>query len=326
MGLLVLLAGLAAAGCASLALGSLQISLEDVVGAFIDYDDSDAQAIVRDARGPRTLVALAVGGSLGAAGALIQGLTRNPLGDPGILGIEAGAAFAVVLAIFLLGISSATGFVWFAFAGAVVAGFVVYALGATGRSAHAAPVNLAIAGAAVAALFAALTSAVIVVDAHTLNEFRFWVVGSVAGRDLDVLAVALPFIVVGLVVALLSGRALNAIALGDDVARVLGERVALTRAIVIAGFILLAGSAVAVAGPIGFVGLMAPHFARAMVGADYRWVVPYSILLGAILVLVADVIGRLVVSPREMQVGIVMAAIGVPAFIAIVRRGPVADL
>lgn len=326
LGLLALVAATAAAGLASLALGSLSIPLADVVGAFTDYDDSDGQAIIRDARLPRTLVAIAVGGALGAAGALIQGMTRNPLADPGILGIEAGAALAVVLAIFLLGISSAAGFVWFAFAGATAAGFVVYALGARGRGARAAPINLAIAGAAVAALCVALTSAVIVVDAQTLDEFRFWVVGSVAGRELGVLGVALPFLVVGLLVALFAGRALNALSLGEDVARALGQRIVLTRAAVVVAFVLLAGSAVAVAGPIGFVGLIVPHVARAMVGTDYRWIVPYSLLLGAILVLSADVVGRLVARPKEIQVGIVMAVVGVPVFVALVRRRGLAEL
>ncbi len=326
LGLIGLVAAAAAAALASLALGSLSISLSDVVGAFVEYDDSDGQAIVRDVRGPRTLVAIAVGGSLGAAGALIQGVTRNPLADPGILGIEAGAALAVVLAIFLLGIGSPAGFVWFAFAGAAGAGFLVYSLGAAAGGAKAAPINLAIAGAAVGALCVALTSAVIVVDAQTLDQFRFWVAGSVAGRELGVLGITLPFLLLGLIAALLAGRALNALALGEDVARSLGQRIGLIRALVVAAFVLLAGGAVAVAGPIGFVGLVVPHVARALVGTDYRWIVPYSILLGAILVLGADVVGRLVARPDEIQVGIMMAAIGVPVFVGLVRRRSLAEL
>ena len=325
-GLAALMAGVVLAGLASLALGSLSIPLGDVVGAFTGFDDSDAQVIVRDVRGPRTLVALAVGACLGAAGAVGQGMTRNPLADPGILGISAGASFFVVAAIFVLGISTAVGFVWFAFLGAVVSGFTVYMLGAAGPGARAAPINLALAGAAVAALFAALTSAVIVADAQTLNEFRFWVVGSVAGRDLDTLAVAGPFMAIGLLGALLAGQALNALALGEDVAQALGQRVARTRAALVASFVLLSGGAVAVAGPIAFVGLIVPHIARGVVGADYRWVVPYSILIGAILIMVADVVGRLVARPGEVQVGIVMAVLGVPVFIALVRRRKLAEL
>ena len=325
-GLAALLAGVVLAGLASLALGSLSISLHDVVGAFTSFDDSDAQVIVRDVRGPRTLVALAVGAGLGAAGAVAQGVTRNPLADPGILGISMGASFFVVGAIFVLGISSALGYVWFAFVGAVVAGATVYGLGATGSSNRAAPINLALAGAAVAALFGALTSSVLVVDTQTLNEFRFWMVGSVAGRDLDTLAVAGPFMAIGMVGALVAGRALNALALGEDVAKALGQRVARTRAVLLASFVVLSGGAVALAGPIAFVGLIVPHIARGLVGADYRWVVPYSALIGAMLITVADVVGRLVARPDEIQVGIVMAVLGVPVFIALVRRRKLAEV
>ena len=325
-GLAALLTGVVLAGLASLALGSLSISLSDVVGAFTGFDDSDAQVIVRDVRGPRTLVAMAVGAGLGAAGAVAQGVTRNPLADPGILGISMGASFFVVAAIFVLGISSALGYVWFAFVGSVVAGITVYGLGATGSSNRAAPINLALAGAAVAALFGALTSSVLVVDTQTLNEFRFWMVGSVAGRDLDTLAVAGPFMAIGLIGALLAGRALNALALGEDVAQALGQRVARTRAVLLASFVLLSGGAVALAGPIAFVGLIVPHIARGLVGADYRWVVPYSILIGAMLITVADVIGRIVARPDEIQVGIVMAVLGVPVFIALVRRKKLAEV
>jgi len=325
-GLAALLAAVAAAALASLALGSLSIPLHDVVGAFTGFDDSDAQVIVRDVRGPRTLIALAVGAGLGAAGAVAQGVTRNPLADPGILGISLGASFFVVAAIFLLGISSALGYVWFAFVGAVVAGITVYGLGATGPGNRAAPINLALAGAAVAALFGALTSAVLVADTQTLNEFRFWVVGSVAGRDLDTLAVAGPFMAIGLAGALFAGRALNALALGEDAAQALGQRVARTRAVLLASFVLLSGGAVAIAGPIAFVGLIVPHVARGLVGADYRWVVPYSALIGAILITAADVVGRLVAKPDEIQVGIVMAVLGVPVFIALVRGRRLAEV
>lgn len=324
-GLAALLAGAVLAGLASLAFGSLSISLDDVVHAFTDFDDSDAQVIVRDVRGPRTLVALAVGAALGASGAVAQGVTRNPLADPGILGISLGASFFVVAAIFVLGIGSAIGYVWFAFLGSVVAGVIVYGLGATGPGNRAAPINLALAGAAVAALFGAMTSAVLVTDTRTLDQFRFWVVGSVADRGLDTLAVAGPFMAVGLAGALLAGRALNALALGEDVAQALGQRVARTRTALLASFVLLSGGAVAVAGPIAFVGLIVPHIARGMVGGDYRWIVPYSALIGAILITVADVAGRLVARPGEVQVGIVMAVIGVPVFIALVRRRRLAE-
>jgi iron complex transport system permease protein len=304
----------------SLAVGALPVSPAQVISAFTDDAGTDAHVAVRELRLPRTLIGIAVGAALGAAGTVIQGVTRNPLADPGILGIEAGAAFAVVTAIYVLGITSVSGYAWFALAGAGVAAVVVYTLGASGRAA-ASPVTLALAGAAVAALLTALTSALALLDSGTLDAFRFWIVGSLAGRDLGMLAGAQPFILVGLLLALYSTRALNALALGEDVARSLGQRVALSRALAALAVILCAGGAVAVAGPIGFVGLVVPHAARALVGPDYRWIVPYSLLMGPILLLVADVIGRVLVSPGELQVGIVMAVIGAPVFIWLVRRG-----
>jgi iron complex transport system permease protein len=316
---------LAVAAIASVAIGSTHVPPGEVVQALVDPQATDEHVIVRELRGPRTVVGIAVGFALGVTGALLQGMTRNPLADPGILGFEHGAAFAVVIAIFLLGISSIAGYVWFALLGAAVAGAVVYALGAAGGS-RAAPVNLALAGAAVAALLSSLTSAMLVIDARTLDEFRFWIAGSLAGRDLELLAGALPVLAVGLLLASGSARALNAQALGEDVARALGRRVERDRAITAAGSVLLSGAAVAVAGPIGFVGLTVPHAARAIAGPDYRWVLPYSALLGAVLVLVADVVGRVIAPPGEVQVGIVMALIGVPAFVALVRRGKLAEL
>jgi iron complex transport system permease protein len=324
-GLLAALVLLAAASVASIAVGSVHVSLGDVLEAVVDPQGTDEHVIVRDVRVPRTLVGIAVGAALGVAGALLQGMTRNPLADPGILGFEAGAAFAVVVAIFLLGVSSIAGYVWFALAGAAVAGGVVYTLGASGGS-RAAPVTLALAGAAVTALLTAFTSAVLVLDVRTLDEFRFWVAGSLAGRDLAILAGALPFMAAGLLLALGSGRALNAQALGEDMARSLGQRVGRARAGAAAGSVLLSGAAVAVAGPVGFIGLTVPHAARAIAGPDYRWVTPYSAVLGAVLILLADVIGRVIAPPSEVPVGIVMAVVGVPAFIALVRRRRLAEL
>ena len=324
-GLLAGLVLLAVAVLLSLAVGALPISPAQVISAFTDYAGTDAHVAVRELRLPRTLIGIAAGAALGAAGTVIQGVTRNPLADPGILGIEAGAAFAVVTAIYVLGITAVTGYVWFALVGAGVAAVVVYALGASGRAA-ASPVTLALAGAAVAALLTALTSALALLDSGTLDAFRFWVVGSLSGRDLGVLAGAEPFILVGLLLALYSTRALNALALGEDVARSLGQRVAVSRALAALAVVCCAGGAVAVAGPIGFVGLVVPHAARALVGPDYRWIVPYSLVMGPILLLVADVLGRVLVSPGELQVGIVMAAIGAPVFIWLVRRGKLVQL
>jgi iron complex transport system permease protein len=303
---------------ASLAIGSQDIPLREVVAAFTDHDGSDAHAIVRDLRVPRTELGLLVGAALGAAGALMQGTTRNALAEPGILGINAGAAFAVVVAVSVLGIGSAPGYATFALVGAGATAVLVLVLG-SGRDGSNA-IRLALAGAVLAALFISLTSAVLVFDARTLEEFRFWIVGSVAGRDTAVILAVLPIIAVGLVVAVGAGRALNALALGDEVARALGQRVALARTAACVGFVLLAGGAVAAAGPIAFVGLVVPHLARGVAGADYRWIVPYSIVLGAVLLLVSDVVGRVIARPADMGVGIVTALVGAPFFVWLVRR------
>lgn len=318
-GLLGCGAVLALCATASLAVGSRSVALTDVAGALTAYDGSDAHAIVRDLRLPRTVLGILAGAALGAAGVLMQGTTRNPLAEPGILGINAGAAFAVVFGIFVLGITSVASYTGLALLGAGVTALLVLVLGG---SAHggAAPVRLALAGAVMTALLVSLTSAVLVFDARTLDEFRFWLVGSIAGRDAEVTRIVLPVIGVGLMIALAAGRWLNALALGDDVARSLGQHVGRTRALATLGFVLLAGGAVAAAGPIAFVGLAVPHLARSLVGADHRWVMPYGIVLGAVVLLVADVVGRVLVRPAELEVGIVVALVGAPFFIWLVRR------
>ena len=318
-GLAFSLAALCVCVAASLSIGSRPTPLGEVLAAFTAYDGSDAHAIVRELRVPRTELGLLVGAALGAAGALMQGVTRNPLAEPGILGINAGAAFAVVVAISLLGVSSFTAYAAFALAGAALTAVVVFALGLAGGG-GAAPIRLALAGAVLTTLLVSLTSAILVFDARTLDEFRFWIVGSIAGRDAGVVLAVLPFVVAGLVVAMAAGRWLNALALGDDVARALGQHVGVTRAAASAGFVLLAGAAVAAAGPVAFVGLAVPHIARAIVGPDYRWIVPYSIVLGATLLLTGDVIGRVVARPAELEVGIVCALLGAPFLIWLVRR------
>jgi iron complex transport system permease protein len=324
-GLVAAVGALAACAIASLAIGSLAIPPGEVVAALLRPDGSDAHAIVTELRVPRTELGLLVGGALGAAGALMQGVMRNPLAEPGILGINAGAAFAVVVAIQVIGVSSAGLYAGFALAGAAATSLLVYALGASGRD-GATPVKLALAGATLTGLLLSLTSAVLVFDAQTLREFRFWVVGSIAGRDEAVVVAVLPFFAAGLAIALLAGRRLNALALGEDVARSLGRRVAVDRALCGFGFVLLAGAAVAAAGPIAFLGLAVPHIARALVGPDYRWLVPYSIVLGATLLLAGDVLGRIVTRPAELEVGIVTALLGAPFFVWLVRRQRLVEL
>jgi iron complex transport system permease protein len=313
------------ASLASLGYGSVEIPWARVVSAFTGFDGSNEHIIVRDIRLPRTLIGLGVGASLALTGALMQAVTRNPLADPGILGIEAGAALAVVLSIFLLGVGTVSGYVWFALAGAAVAAVVVYLLGSAGRGAPR-PVTLALAGAVLAAFLSSITSAVLVLDANSLDQFRFWVVGSLAGRDLGVFLDVAPFMVAGLGLVLPLGRTLNALALGEEVARSLGQRVNLVRGLAATGVVLLAGSAVAAAGPIAFVGLAVPHAARLLVGPDWRWILAYSASLGPVLLLGADILGRLVARPAELQVGIMTALVGAPVFVYLARRRRLAEL
>ncbi len=294
--------------------------------ALASHDASSSDhVIVRELRLPRTLLGVAVGVALGAAGALMQGVTRNPLAGPGILGVNAGAAFAVVSGIWWLGTSNVLVLAWFAFAGAAVASVVVYLLGTAGRG-GATPVRLALAGAALSALLGAWTSAVVLLDQQTLDAFRFWAVGSLEGRDDDVAWHVAPIIAVGLLLAFGVARQLNAVALGDDTARALGTRIGTTRTMSLVAVTLLCGGAVAVAGPIGFVGLVVPHVARAWFGPDQRWLLPTSALLGAALLLFCDTLGRVAARPSEIQVGIMTAAIGGPAFIILVRRARMAQL
>lgn len=319
LGLLVVVGLLVLVALLSIAYGSKPIPLGEVLDALLRPDGSENDIIVRSLRVPRTVIGLAVGAALGLSGALMQGLTRNPLADPGLLGVSAGAAFAVVCGISFLGLTSLTSYVWFAFLGAGVTSLFVYVLGTLGRG-GATPVKLALAGAAISAFLASLTTAVVLLDAQTLDEFRFWVVGSLAGRDTAVASQVLPFLGVGVLLALASARALNALSLGDDVARALGQRIGRSRALGALAVTLLTGAAVAAAGPIGFVGLVVPHVARVITGPDYRWILPYSMVLAPILLLGSDIVGRIVVRPGELQVGIVTALVGAPFFIALVRR------
>ena len=316
----VVLLGLTVVACLlSLAIGSRSINPSTVLQVLFSPDGSDESIIVHDLRIPRTLLGLIVGMALGVAGALMQGHTRNPLADPGLLGVTAGAAFAVVLGISLLGMDSVSSYVWFAMVGAALASLVVFAIGSTGGKGPT-PLTLVLAGTAVTALLDSFSQSVIVRQQDTLDEYRFWVVGSIAGRGMEVFWSVLPFIVVGLVLAFAHAPALNVLSLGEDVARALGQRITTVRIVGLTSVMLLAGAATAACGPIAFLGLIVPHIARHYTGPDYRWLVPYSALMGAILLLLADVLGRLVAKPGELQVGIVLALIGAPFFIVLVRR------
>ena len=320
LGKLALTALVLVAFCAaSLTIGARSISAATMLDALVAFDPANGDHAVVLSRLPRTVIGLLVGASLATAGAALQGVARNPLADPGILGINAGAALAVVAGIYLFGIQGASGYVWFAFAGAGGAALVVYAVASLGRE-GATPIKLALAGAALAAGLASLTNGILVSSQETLDRFRFWQVGTLSGRGWDVIGTVLPFLLVGLLLTLATGRVLNGLALGDDVARGLGQKVGLARAVTALGVVLLCGAATAAAGPIGFVGLVIPHLVRLVVGADYRWILPFSALLGPVLLLGADVLGRVVLPPGEIQVGVMTAVVGAPVFIWLVRR------
>ena len=326
-GVLVLLLALTgAAALLSIAVGTRTIGPAGVWTALLDTGLASEEAvIVRSLRVPRTVLGLLAGLALGIAGALMQGHTRNPLGDPGLLGVTAGASLAVVLAISVLGVATPAGYVWFAFAGALAGTVAVYAIGTGGRGAPT-PVTLALAGAALSALLYAIVRAVLVSDSQTLDAFRFWVVGGLAGRGADVAVQVAPFIAAGAVLAVVNAPALNLLAFGEDVARGLGSRIWPARTVGLAAITLLCGAATAACGPIAFVGLVAPHVVRAFTGPDHRWLVPGSGLLGAVLLLTADVLGRVVARPGELPAGIVLALVGAPFFIALVRRTRTARL
>lgn len=325
-GLAALLLLLAATAFLSVTQGARDIGLPEVLRALggMSADEAITSTVTMELRVPRTLLGILVGAALGAAGAILQGVTRNPIADAGIMGINAGAAVLVVFAITVLGIRGVSVYVWFAFAGATTATILVYTIASMGRE-GATPVKLALAGAAVTAGLGSVTIGIVMTNVDALNELRFWQVGSLAGRYLPILTGVAPFLIAGLVVALGLGRALNGLALGEDLARGLGQRVGRTRAIAFAVVAVLAGAATAACGPIVFIGLVVPHLARIICGPDYRWLLPYSILLAPIVLLLADVLGRVVGAPGELQVGVVLGVLGAPIFVLIVRYGRMAE-
>ena len=321
------LAGLVAAAlllvlviAASLVVGARDVPFGTVLDALFRPDPAVTdQLIVLDLRIPRTVVGLLAGLALGLAGALMQGVTRNPLADPGLLGVNAGASLFVVAGIAVFGVTSALGYVWFAFVGAAVAASVVYVIGSLGRG-GATPVKLTLAGTALTAALTSLITIVLLSDPATFDRYRFWSAGSLSARGLDTALQLAPFIFVGAILAATAGRMLNALALGDDLARGLGQNVVAARIVCFVAVVLLCGSATALAGPIVFVGLAVPHLARWFAGPDYRWTLALSALLGPALLLLADVIGRVIARPGEIEAGLVVAFLGAPVLILLVRN------
>tara|TARA_A100001391_G_scaffold187390_1_gene157185 strand:- start:3135 stop:4193 length:1059 start_codon:yes stop_codon:yes gene_type:complete len=324
-GLLICLAVLLLAVLASIAVGSRDIPLPTVIDALFAYDDSNDHAIVQSLRLPRTLLGLLIGAALGISGALIQALTRNPLADPGILGVNAGASFFVLIAVGYLGMTSLQSYIWFAFLGAIVTTVMVYAVGSSGRN-GATPVTLTLAGVAIGAILGGVSTALTLLNPTAFDRMRYWAAGALSGGSYEAVTTVAPFIAVGLLLAAIMARPLNAVALGDDLAKSLGANIVRTRTVVVIAVTLLAGGATAAVGPIGFVGLMVPHVARWIVGPDQRWIMAYTVVLAPVLLLVSDIIGRVVMRPGEIQVAIVTAFIGAPVLILLARRRKVSGL
>ncbi|WP_065328127.1 FecCD family ABC transporter permease [Tritonibacter mobilis] len=308
----------------SLVFGARDVSWVDVVGGVSGSNETLGQAVVQ-MRLPRTVLAALAGAALGLSGAVMQGLTRNPLADPGILGVNAGAAMAVVVAVAWFNLQSMTGFLWAASAGAALAATFVYAVGSLGRG-GATPLKLALAGAATSVALASLTLAIILPRGDIAGGIQLWQIGGVGGATFEAIRPMLPFLCAGLLLALVSAKGLNMLALGDEAATMLGARVARLRIIAALGAVLLAAAATAICGPIGFVGLVVPHACRLIVGVDHRLLLPLSALNGAVLLLCADVLGRLLARPAELEAGVVTAFLGAPIFIAIVRRKRIREL
>ena len=303
----------------SIALGAAEITPEVVYTALFAPDMTNFDhLIIQTVRLPRVLSGVIVGAALAVAGAMMQGITRNPLADSGILGINSGAAFAVVMAVYVLGSPPLWVYAVFGFIGATVAAALVYGLGSLGEG-GATPLRLTLAGVVLSAFVSAFTTAILIFDQNTLEQIRFWTAGSLAGREMDLLLQTAPLMGVGLAGSMVVSRQITTLSLGDDVAKGLGQQTGWIKLVAAVLVVLLAGGAVALAGPIGFVGLVAPHVVRFFVGADYRWVIPYSAVFGAILVTVADIGARVIIRPQELPVGVVMAFVGAPFFIALAR-------
>ncbi|SEG67829.1 FecCD family ABC transporter permease [Marinobacterium lutimaris] len=324
LSLLCLLTLLAALCFLSVAIGTREVSWEEIFAALNGQVNTVGEAAVA-MRIPRTLLAVIAGAALGLAGAIMQGVTRNPLADPGILGVNLGATLAVVIGLAWFGMSLASAYVWTAIIGAGVTAVFVYLIGSLGRG-GATPLKLALAGAATSIALSCFTLAVVLPRNDIAGGVRSWQIGGVGGATFDTLNLVLPFLLAGFAISLLSARKLNTLALGDELAAGLGEKVALARATAGIGAILLCGATTAACGPIGFVGLVVPHLCRLLVGVDHRWLLPFSAVFGASLLLLADVAGRILARPSEIEVGVVTAFIGAPFFIWIVRRQRVRDL
>lgn len=309
----------------SLMLGARVVSYQELMdGLFYTNQDSYGANVVRK-RISRTVFSLCCGVALGIAGVLMQTVTRNPLADPSILGVNTGATLFVVIGITLFNITTAGEYIWLALIGASITAVFVFGIGSMGRG-GATPIKLLLAGAATSAALSSLVTAIIIPSAYAQDQFRFWQVGSVGSGNWDSIKIFLPFLIVGLLIAFISAPALNALALGDDVATSLGVRPGVLRAFAIIAGVVLCGAATALAGPIGFIGLLATHAMRFVIGPDLRFLIPMSALAGAIILTFSDVVGRLIASPGELEVGILTAFIGAPILIILAKKSKVRSL
>jgi iron complex transport system permease protein len=305
---------------ASIVYGYTDTTWKMAIDALTNFNGSNEHIVIQSVRIPRAFIAAAVGASLAISGVLMQTVTKNPLASPDIFGVNAGAGVAVVIAVTVFGVGSLQLFTWLSFAGAAVAAISVYAIGSVGREGLT-PMKLTLAGAAMTALFASFTQGILVLNEAALEQVLFWLAGSVAGRNLENLIVVLPYLVVGWVASVVIAAKMNVLSMGEDVAKGLGLNTALLKIIIGIVVILLSGGAVAVAGPIGFIGIVVPHLTRSIVGIDHRWVIPFSGLLGGVLLLAADIASRYILMPQEVPVGVMTAIIGTPFFIYIARKG-----
>lgn len=317
--LMIWMVGLVATAVFSLKFGAADTSWQTIWQMMVGYDPTDkAQLIVFAMRVPRIVAALLVGAALAVSGALMQGLTRNPLADPGLIGIEAGAAFAVVAGVTWWGWRDSASHAVFAAIGAFVTVLCVLGLGTIGGSTR--PMVLIIAGTAVTVLLSAVTSTILIFDQQTMSEVRFWLAGGVAGRSWAIVTPIVPFLVVGFVMAIVVARHVTILSFGEEVARGLGQQTQRIQLLTLLAVVILTGSAVALAGPIGFVGLVVPHVVRPWIGSDYRWLVPFVMVIGGVVLIIADIVARALLAPLELPIGVMMALCGGPFFVIVVRR------
>lgn len=306
--------------CASVVYGYTDTTWKMALDAFQNNNGSNEHLVITNVRLPRALIAAAVGSSLAIAGVLLQTLTKNPLASPEIFGINSGAGFAVVIGVALFSIGNLQAFAWVAFLGAAIAVVGIYSIGSIGKDGLT-PLKLTLAGAALTAMFSSMTQGFLVLNEAALEQVLFWLAGSVQGRKLEILTVLLPYLLIGWIGSFLIASKMNILSMGDDVAKGLGLNTVLLRVGAGVIIVLLSGGSVAVAGPIAFIGIVTPHLARSIAGIDHRWIIPFSGILGGILLLMADILARYIIMPEEVPVGVMTSIIGTPFFIYIARRG-----